>query len=228
MKPNETAIRKRTQIAQTNKTMFVWVAAASVLVGFALVVSIFLFQKLTFNEKVLAEKAKTISTLDRNISVVPDLESEVQVLDTNEALASSKAQSSDQAIQVILDALPSSANSTALGASLQSKLLAGIPGLTIEAVQPDPVPGVESLTGDGSDVSAAASTGNIITFRFTVTGNQTAFRTALTNLERSIRTINVTSIRIANQGSTQVMTVEAQAYYEPARTVELYDKVVKP
>lgn len=225
MKPNETALRKRTQIAKTNRTMFIWIAAASVLVGFSLVVSIFLFQKLTFNEKVLAEKAKTIATLDQNIKVVPDLESEVQVLDTNEALASSKAQSSDQAIQVILDALPADANETALGSSLQSKLLNGVPGLSIEAVHVDIVAGIESL----SDVSAApALTDNTITFRFTVTGNQTAFRTALTRLERSIRTINVTSVRIANQGSTQIMSVEGQAYFEPARSLDLYEKVIKP
>lgn len=230
MKPNETAIRKRTQIAKANRTMFLWIAGASALVGFAIVVSIFLTQKLFFNEKVLGEKQQTITTLDHNNSVVDDLEAEVRVLDTSEALASAKAQPDDQAVQVILDALPSEANSLALGASLQSRLLAGIPGLSIEAVQADPVVGVESITGDGTTIvdTATAEGGNIITFRFTVSGNYTSFEKVLTNLERSIRTINVTALRIASQGNTQLMTVEGEAYYEPARTVNLYDKVVKP
>jgi len=50
MKPNDTALRKRTQISQANRTMFLWIAGASALVGFALVASIFLGQKLLFNE----------------------------------------------------------------------------------------------------------------------------------------------------------------------------------
>lgn len=229
MKPEETALRKRTQIAQTNRVMFLWIAGASALVGFALVVSIALVQKLTFNEKILAEKAVTISNLDHNISVVPDLESEVQVLDTNQALSSSKAQSSDKAIQVVLDALPSDANSIALGASLQNKLLSGIAGLTVESVQADPVVGIESLSDASIDTEGLNdSASSVINFRFAVSGDQTAFRTVLTNLERSIRTINVTVVRITTQGSKQIMTVQGQAYYEPARTLDLVEKVVKP
>lgn len=229
MKPDTTAIRKRTQIAKTNQTMFIWIAAASALIGFAAVMSIFLSQKLLFNEKILLEKQTTIATLDHNISIVPELEAEVRVLDANEDLATSKAQPDDQAIQVILDALPSEANSLALGASLQSRLLSGIPGLSIESVQADPVAGVETA-GEELVISDAESEGlsNVITFRFVVTGNQTAFRAVLTNLEKSIRTINVTSVRITNQGSSQIMTVQGEAYFEPARSVDLYDKVVSP
>jgi len=222
----DAALRKRTQIAKANRTMFLWIAGASALVGFAAVASIFLAQKLFFNEKILAEKQNTITILEHNNSVVEDLESEVRVLDTNEALASAKAQDSDQAIQVILDALPSEANSPALGASLQTKLLAGI---EIESLQVDPVVGVESLGGDAvegtvieGDVSAA------ITFRFTVNGNQEAFRSILSNLERSIRTIAISSVRITSGESADTMTVEARAFYEPSKTIELQDKVVVP
>jgi hypothetical protein len=213
--------------------MFIWVAAASALVSFALVTSIFLGQKLIFNEKVLAEKNNTVSTLNQNNKVVSDLETQVRVLDTNTDLASIKANSSDQAIQVILDALPSDANSLALGASLQNKLLTGISGLTIDSLQVDPVQGVESLSNTGAvqDASATAAGGsanNIITFNFSVSGNQDQLKQVLTNLERSIRTINIVRLQIDNQGTSQVMTVQGQAYYEPVKNVMLYDKVVKP
>jgi hypothetical protein len=231
MKPNDTALRKRTQIAKANRMMFIWIAAASALVSFALVASVFLGQKLVFNEKVLLEKNRTISTLDKDNKAVPDLETAVRVLDTNTDLAAAKANDSDQTIQVILDALPSDANSLALGASLQNKLLAGVPGLTIQSLQVDPVQGIETLT-DGSvlDASAAPTVGsdNQITFNFSVSGNADALRQALTNLERSIRTIDITNLQIENQGSSQIMTVQARAFYEPVKTVSLYDKVVKP
>jgi len=229
MNPNDTALRKRTQISKANRVMFIWIAAASALVSFALVTSVFLGQKLLFNEKVLAEKNKTITTLNANNKVVSDLETNVRVLDTNDDLAKAKANPSDQAIQVILDALPSDANSLAVSASLQTKLLAGIPGLTIENIQVDPVQGIESL-GDATvvDASSTGTTSNQITFTFSVTGNQDALKIALTNLERSIRTINVSKLQIQNQGNTQVMTVTGSAFYEPVKNVTLYDKVVKP
>jgi len=231
MGPKDTALRKRTQISKANKVMFIWVAAASALVSFALITSFFLGQKLIFNEKVLAEKSKTVATLNQNNKVVSDLETQVRVLDTNTDLASVKANESDQTIQVILDALPSDANSLALGASLQNKLLAGIQGLTIETLQVDPVQGVESLsdTGDVQDASATgASTDNIVTFSFSVSGNQDQLKQVLTNLERSIRTITITRLQIENEGTTQVMTVQAKAFYEPVKNVTLYNKVVKP
>ena len=133
MQPKNVAIRKRTQVAMTNKFMFIWVAVASVLFGFALVASIFLAQMSFYNEKVLAEKQKTITNLDNNKKAVTDLESNVRILDTNQLLMSLKSQPDDRAVQVILDALPSDANSSALGASVQNKLLSGIEGLSLLA-----------------------------------------------------------------------------------------------
>lgn len=231
MKPNDTALRKRTQISKANRTMFLWIAGASALVGFAVVASIFLAQKLYFNEKVLLAKNKTVSTLNANNKVVSELQSQVRALDANGDLAKVKAADSDQSIQVILDALPSDANSPALGASLQTRLLADIPGLTLISLQVDPVQGIESLADAGVESGAVEGTGgtaNQITFQFSVSGNQDALLQALTKLERSIRTIDITRLQIENQGATQVMTIQGRAFYEPAKNVTLYDKVVKP
>lgn len=232
MKPNDVAIRKRNQIAKANRTMFLWIAIASALVGTAGVVSFFLAQQLFYNEKVLIEKQNTVTTLRHNNSVVEKLQSAILVLDTNSALAKVKASDEDQALQVILDALPSGANSTALGASLQNKLLAGIPGLQpIQSLQVTPVAGIESNDTTNTIDSGAAEgeegPENAISFSFAVVGTQDALRQVLENLERSIRTIEVTSVRIENQsGNNLMMTVNARAFYEPAVKLELKDKAV--
>lgn len=227
MPSKEAAIRKRSQIAAANRMMFLWVAGVSVVVGFASVGIIFLTQMLLFNERVLAEKSRTISTLERNNSNITALESQIRVLDTNQALIDSKAKASDQAIQVILDALPSDANSLALGASLQNKLLAGIAGLTLETLQVTPVVGVESLT-DTSIVDASSSLSEYeIDFSFSISGDEVALKKALTNLESSIRTIDIVSFKIENQGTKRLLSAQARAFYEPARVVELKDKTVK-
>lgn len=231
MQPNDAAIRKRTQIAKANRTMFISVAAVSVVVGIALVGSIFLIQKMLFNEKILREKDTTLSTLTKNNNNIAELEAQVRILDNNQALIDAKAKPDDQAIQVILDALPSDTTSLALGASLQTKLLANIPGLTIESLQVDPIIGVESLSQDvvvQSGASASDSGQPQITFRFTVNGSEAALKEVLTRLERSIRAIDVTSLRIESQGASRLLTVQARAFYEPTRTVELEDKVIRP
>ena len=229
MQQKNAAFRKRNQIMKANRTMFLWVAGVSVIFGVALVGIIFLTQMLLFNERVLAEKEKTIATLKSNNESIEELESQILVLDTNQSLANLKAKSDDQSIQVILDALPSEANSSALGSSLQDKLLANIDGLTMNSIKVDPVAGIEYLQDTDSFVGAASVSDaqNNITFNFSVTGNEIALKKALQNLENSIRTIDVVSLKIESQGDNRVMTVDGQAFYEPQRVVKLEDKVVK-
>jgi hypothetical protein len=227
-----TALRKRQQIANANRMMFVWVAGASIVVGFALVGSLFLLQKLWFNEKILAEKANTASVLTKNNQVVDDLKNQIRVLNTNQALQSSMIAGEDQPVQVVLDALPSDANSSALGASLQEKFL-NDGALTIEALNVDPVAGVESQSNTSVQDASSTSTNavNQIAFRFTVStdsGNASALKNLLQKLERSIRAIDISLLTIETQGNRLLLTVEARAFYEPAKTVELKEKTVKP
>lgn len=225
MATNDVALRKRTQIAKANRTMFIWIAVASALIGTAAVVAIFFFQQLVYNEKVLSEKLNTVTTLDKNLAAIDDLQSEIRALSANSALASAKASESEQPLQVILDALPSEANSLALGASLQQRLLTGIQGnYVLENLQVDQVSGVEVLGDSASDTDTAGQ----ITFSFGVSGEQAALRQVLENLERSIRTIEVTSLTIEMSGNVINMRVEGRAFYEPAKTIELETIEVKP
>lgn len=226
------AIRKRQQIDGANKTMFMWVAIISVVVGFSVVGALFLFQKMVFNEKVLAEKSKTATTLQNNNKVIDELKNNVRVLNTNQALMDSRAKTDDQPLQVVLDALPSDANSTALGASLQEKLIPG-DGITIDSFAMDTVQGVETQTDSNvQNASSSAVAGdNQINFRFaasTSSDNPTPLKELLQRLERSIRAIDITSLTIETQGPRIVLTVEGRAFYEPAKTVELKEKMVKP
>lgn len=231
MMKDTTALRKRAQIARANRMMFVWVAGISAIVGLAVVTSIFLFQKLVFNEKILGEKQATISALEYNNNSVEALKNDVRALESNAALISAKANEDDSALQVILDALPSDGNSLALGASLQYRLIGTVKGVKIETLQVDPVIGVESETGVVEDAASSEATGEevkAITFRFTVVGSSTELQKLLAQFERSIRTIDITSMVIESRGNAQAMSIEGRAFYEPAKTVELTDKVVAP
>ncbi|MFZ2836008.1 MAG: hypothetical protein WAZ21_01655 [Candidatus Saccharimonadales bacterium] len=233
MPTKEVALRKRQQIAKANRTMFLWVAGVSVIVGFAAVGSIFLVQKLAFNQKVINEKNNTVSILMKNNKAVAELKDNIRLLDTNEGLNSVKAKSDDKALQVVLDALPADGNSLALGSSLQQKLIEGIPGLTLESLNMTPVAGVEvSSSANVQSATPVASSKeknkNKIVFKLAVSGDANALKQLLDRFEHSIRAIDVTNLVLEQTNGKLTMTIDANAFYEPERVIELTDKVVKP
>lgn len=214
------ALRKRQQIAKANRMMFLWVAGVSVVVGIALVLSIFLVQKLLFNEQVLGKKNETVGILTENNKIVTKLKDNARVLNTNQNLLDSRAKEEDTALQVILDALPSEPNSSALGSSLQNVLLPG-DGIQVESLTVEPVAGAEG-TSEAED--ATASTGNTIGFTFSVSAPSDkidSLRELLRRLEKSIRAIDVQTATIEMQGSRITLTASAIAYYEPTKSIEL-------
>lgn len=216
-------LRKRQQISRANKTMFLAIAGASTVVGFSLVLVIFLGQRILFGEKVIAEKDHTISVLQKNIDTVPALKDNIRVLNTNQDLASVRLNSTDAPLQSVLDALPSNANSTAMASSLQTKLLAGVPGVTIESLR------VDSASSDGTSNTDAAGS-NTISFSFavsTASNKQTSLRSVLQRIEMSIRPFDVTNLSIESQGGRVILTANGVGYYDTAQTVQLTDKVVK-
>jgi hypothetical protein len=228
----DAGIRKRQQISNANRMMFMWVAAVSAVVGIAIVGSILLYQKAAFNERVLAVKDKTVATLRDNNEVIPELEDKIREMNTNQALTDAMGPNQTQPIRVVLDALPSEANSPALGSSLQAKFL-NDPALRIESLNVDPVAGIESQSANNvQDASSTSTTGeNQITFRFSVSvdiTNANALKDLLQRLERSIRAIDITSLKVEAQSNRLVLSVEGRAFYEPAKTVQLQEKTVKP
>jgi len=242
MQPKGIAIRKRTQITMANRVMFLWVAGVSALLGITIVVTIFLVQMLMFNERVLHEKGLTIATLNTNNENIEELKSKIRILDTNEALNSIKAKSDDKAIQVILDALPTDPNDLALGASIQNKILHDIDLLELDSMQIDKVlsSDTSSSTVVVDEIESSSITQGVITFRFTVFSknstegsdvikqvNIDAIKKALINFEKSIRIMDLTSIKIEQQRNTIQLSIKGRAFYEPTRVVQLIDKVVK-
>lgn len=226
----ESSIRKRQQIFKANRMMFLWVAMASAVIGFALVISISLMQRIIYNQKVIGEKNKTYSTLANNNKKVSQLEDQIKTINySSDVLKKLRAKDSDDPIQVVLDALPSDSNRLALGSSLQNVLLANIPGASLESMK------VESTAEAGSVKKSTTTTGTVennsldVTFTLKInSGSEDSIREMLTRLEKSIRTFKVTNVKIEYSLDKMNVTVTAKAYYEPAKVVELTEKVVKP
>lgn len=218
-------IRKRNLIAKTRKTVMIWVAAASCVLGAVLVISFMLIQTILFNNKVISMKSQTLTTLQSNIAAVPELEGNIRQLDTNEQLkaVSLSTDVGARPLQSILDALPADENRLAFGASLQQKLFADVPGLTVDSLSVDPA------TDSSQVVASEELEGGLkpLPFSASISGSPEALKQALQRLERSIRAINITSINATSSGSTVSLQLTGSAYYLPAPNLDLTRKEVK-
>lgn len=229
MEKPTTGLRKRQQISRANRMMFLWIAGVSVVVGISIVLMIFLAQKIWFGEKVLNEKGNTAHILEENLKAVTSLKENINIRNTDQNLAATKLNSSDPPLQSVLDALPADANSTALASSLQTKLLNGVSGVVVETISVDPVS--DETSGQGTSAAPNVSGPGEINFSFSVStsaNNYAALKQVLERLERSIRPFNVTTLTVEGQGERVLMTVAGVSYYNPAKTVQLTEKAVKP
>ncbi len=221
--------RKRQQIAHSNRTMFLWVAGASIIVAFSIVGSIFLVKQLIFNQSVIAEQTKTADILKKNIVISKDLNKKINQLRANRDI--SKVPSSTQKgnnLDKILDALPYEGDWIGLGSSLQSTLLSGISLSSL---------GVDSVRADGSTSSGSLDLSTIelvgdtrpISFSFKASGNDTELKTLLTRLDNSIRPIKIISMKLESAGPDRIeASIQAITYYQPKKVFELKEKTVKP
>ncbi len=213
--------------------MFIWISVASLIVGASIVVGSILWQQLQYKEKVLAAKSKTLSTLEANNAAVTKLRDELRVIDANADLALAKAKPEDESLQVILDALPTSANTLALGASLQNRFLAGIPGLnepdtlSVTDDQAEAETGVVATEEEASGKNLIESSLPKLSISLEVIGTKDAVVQLLKNFERSIRRIDVAQLTIeTGENGNFKTTINAKAYYQPAKSLEQKDEVI--
>ena len=214
------ALRKRQQIEKAGKTMFLWVALASAIVGVAGVLLVTLFQQMMFNQEVIDEKNTTLSNLRSNNEAAQELKDNIRVINTNQALLDTPRLDGSEPISVVLDALPSKANSAAFGASLEQKLLT-VESIVIESLIVEPVSGVE----DGDEEGGSGE----INFSLSVTtdrGSVDKLKEVLTNLQRSIRVVDVTDVSIEQQSSRVTMSIKGKAFYSTEKRVQLDEKKV--
>ncbi len=218
---------KRQQITRSNKTMFLWVAGASVIVAFSLVASLFLAKQMIFQTKIIAAKAETNNTLDANIKAAPALKKSVEKLIANPNLTDARATANQNNLSVIFDALPYVADDIGFGSSLQSVLLSGLgtpENITINSLS-------SSTSEEDTEIAGvvAPEGSQELAFSFTITGSDKDIKEILARFDRSIRPIQITSLSLqAGEGGKVTASIQAKTFYQPAKTLQLTNKTVKP
>jgi len=223
-------LKKRQQIENAGRSMFVWVAIASVAVSICIVTAQFLFQKWEYNNHVLSAKYKAADQLKKNITNAKQLQDAVNALVSNDDLASVKTNTDDPNTKSVLDALPSNFDATAWATSLQKAILSRS-GVAIEGIN---VPSDQDQTTTGGNTGTTSTTSSKndptpqeMKFDVTVSGSYDKIRNTLLDLERTIRPIKITSVTLDGDDAAMTATVSGVTYYQPSKTATVKQEVVK-
>lgn len=224
-KRTTTGIKKREKIQQANKTMFLWVVVASAAVAICLVLAQFLIRQMIFNQKVISVKGQTNKTLVTNKQTFETIKSGVDKLISNNSLSSLKVAQTDTALQVVIDALPTSDDRAALATSLQQVVLSRS-GAVIDSIS---VTDESSILPAGTVVETAdSSTPQEIKFNFVLVGNYSQIGQTIADMERSIRPFSIDRLQIEGNGSQLRASVSAKTFYLPAKTMNVKTEALKP
>lgn len=237
-----TGIKKRQQITNTRKQVFTWVALAAALVVICLVVGWNLMQRINYQNKVNRDVGKTAQTMHDNVEAVDKLIKNVNALKANAALSLPNLKADDSTVfQVVIDALPTEDDSVALSSSLQNKILSKS-GVTIEQIN------VDTTESDSSSSSSSSSSGSSsgssksgvskaddvqfpvakpITFRVSLVGSFDSVKSALQDIESTIRPITITKLTIDGSDDKLNATIEAQTYYSSKVNFKLGKKEIQ-
>ncbi len=245
-----TGIKKRQQITNTRKQVFTWVALAAALVVICLVVGWNLMQRINYQNKVNRDVGKTAQTMHDNVEAVDKLIKNVNALKANAALSLPNLKADDSTVfQVVIDALPTEDDSVALSSSLQNKILSKS-GVTIEQINVDTTESdsssssSSSSSSNSSSSSSGSSSGSSksgvskaddvqfpvakpITFRVSLVGSFDSVKSALQDIESTIRPITITKLTIDGSDDKLNATIEAQTYYSSKVNFKLGKKEIQ-
>jgi hypothetical protein len=165
---------------------------------------------------IIGEKSKTQQVLDSNLTTFEELKKEVAKLNADPNLNALKINETDSVLQFIIDALPTNDDRAVLGTSLQQVVLARS-GVSIESISVTQ----QGVVADPSGAEASNSnTPTEISFDVILGGNYDQIRTAVFDMERSIRPINIKLVKLEANGKSLRATINASTFYLPGKSVK--------
>ncbi len=216
---------KRIGVDKTNARILGITAASAFLVVFFLVASYSLFNQLTYQNRVIAAKRKAVTQLKANLKARDSLvKSYDAFVSTPQNLIGGQQDGNGPQdgsnAKLVLDSLPSKYDFPALTTSL-------------ERVALDNKVKIQSISGTDDEVTQTTnqSSGNPqpieMPFEFSVNGDYAGVQNVISALERSIRPIQVQTIKLTGDQQALTLAVSAKTFYQPEKSLTIQSKVVK-
>lgn len=217
---------KRIAIDKANAQMVVVVAVAAFVSIFCLVAAKAAFSSNVYQHKIYSQKAKANKQLDANLKSWDSLAASYKSFDsapTNviEGTLEGTGDNDGSNSKIILDALPSTYDFPALTASVE-KILSS------RGVGVGSISGTDDQLNQQGNTSSPSPQSVPMPFSFTSAGiSYDAVTKLIDGLQKSIRPIQVDSLDVTGGGSNITVTVNAHSYYQPGKSVNISQEVVK-
>lgn len=216
---------KRALIDRANTNVVVLTSVAAFVLVFCGVATKTLISQAAYQNRVISQKRAALNLIKSDIGNVTKLKTSysdfsgkpVNVLGGSST--GTGAQDGNNA-KLVLDALPSGYDFPALATSLD-KLL-GSQQVTITSIT-----GTDDELAQKANNSSAVPTPVEMPFQVAVTGSYDNIQTLVSTFEKSIRPIKIQTMDIAGNQSALSLTVTAETFYQPAKSLSITTKVVK-
>ncbi len=220
------SLTKRALIDKANSTTVIAAGLATFLVVFSLIASRSLFNQMTYQNRVITEKKKTLTQLEKNLAARDDLVKAYETFESgsqniiggNATGGASDRDGSNS--KIVLDALPSKYDFPALTASLEK--FAAKHGVEIEGIV-----GVDDEVAQAGQQSSTNPEPIPIDFQVSVRGGYPQIQAFIKTFELSIRPMQVSSVEITASSGMVSANITAQTFYQPEKSLDLRKKVVQ-
>lgn len=220
-----TSFTKRSLINKANSTIVVATAVAAFVLVFALVAGKSLLSQMSYQNKVIGVKKEALKQLQADLAARDSLEtaykafvgSDPNVLGGNPA---GKEDKDGDNSKLILDALPSKYDFPALTTSLE-KVIVG-QNLSILGIS-----GTDQEADETVQQTSTSPAPIPMPFQVQVSGSYTAIQNLVDVLLRSIRPFQVLTMELSGDESSMTAVIDAQTYYQPEKSLEIKQEVVK-
>jgi hypothetical protein len=216
---------KRALIDKANSSLVIVAGVAAFLTVFCLVASKTLISQAAYQNRVLKAKHTAVAQLRSDITAGNQLQSSYKAFTstTQNAIGGDPTGSGEKDgdnAKIILDALPSTYDFPALATSIEK--LIGDAGVQINSIT-----GTDDEAAQSANTSSASPQPVPMPFQLTVDGNYQAVQTLIGEFEHSIRPFQIQTLTIAGDQSDLTLTLTAQTFYQPAKSLNISTKVVK-
>jgi predicted regulator of amino acid metabolism with ACT domain len=216
---------KRIMINKANARIVAYVSVAAFILVFSAVTTKTFISQAAYQNKVIGVKRKAVDQLKADIAATDQLKTAYDAFNSTpqNVLGGNPTgvgpQDGNNA-KIVLDALPSSYD---------------FPGLTtsLEALLSSQKVKITSITGTDDEVAQSANQTSSspkpvpIPFTTLTTGSYTDAQNVIAAYEKSIRPIQILNLDLSGSQGNLTLSVSAQTYYQPAKSLNISKEVVK-
>lgn len=216
---------KQALIDKANTAIVVIVSVAAFLAAFSIVATKTLVSQAAYQNRVISAKRDAVNQLKVDIAAAKNLKQSYEAFNstTQNAIGGNPegtGQQDGNNSKIVLDALPSAYDFPTLTTNLET-LLAG------QSVKINSISGTDDEVAQSTNQSSVSPQPIPIPFQVSVSADYEGIKNVINTFERSIRPIQLTSLDLSGSQSSLTLIVDAQTYYQPAKSLKINTTVVK-